>query len=250
MAAIHSVFEVDCGMKEQKIEDHSAFEDEIQKQDQKNEDRSVFEAEFRKQEQFWKSVSALNEQEYEERVEEQLDISLQTKHKLPSGLEDKFRKQQKFWKDCNNSLEEEEYKRMIEEELGSGRNWQDVDHTKYRRKEMCVPANTKKSDMLQELLQTQLDGKKAGAEDRKFTCDVCHLEFKKMDTLKTHFMVHSKGVKLWPCTMCKKSLKTENKLNLHKMKIHTVQMTFCDKCGDLFMRVGSKGKHKSCSKSQ
>ena len=126
-----------------------------------------------------------------------------------------------------------------------------MDHTKYKRKEMCVPVNTKKSGMLQELLQTHLDKKKeAEAESNKFKCDVCHLEFKKIDTLKTHFMVHSKGVKMWPCTFCKKSFKTGNKLTCHQEKIHTVQMSYCNKCGDMFMRIGKKGKHKPCSKTQ
>lgn len=71
-----------------------------------------------------------------------------------------------------------------------------------------------------------LKNKKVRHEENKFTCDVCHKAFKKMQYLIKHKLLHNLVL---TCDLCDKKLTRQDNLQRHKRKIHG-QLTTKGKC--------------------
>ena len=181
--------------------------------------RAKFEADFKLQKKFWKQLSkTANDSEFTVRVEEHLKgnkVVMEKKRKLPKEFEAMFKKEKSFWSDANNSLNEEEFSAMIEDGLA-------------------------KEQLAAEKLELA-KYKKPKVVD-KFQCATCNLVFNKKDTLKTHFLVHSKSKDAleWGCNFCKKCFKSAARLKLHMDLVHTVTAPIqCRVCGKTFIKVSS-----------
>ena len=181
--------------------------------------RAKFEADFKLQKKFWKQLSkTANDSEFTIRVEEHLKgnkVMMEKKRKLPKEFETMFKKEKSFWSDANNSLNEEEFSAMIEDGLA-------------------------KEKLAVEKLELAKYKKPKVAD--KFQCATCNLVFNKKDTLKTHFLVHSKSKDAleWGCNFCKKCFKSAARLKLHMDLVHTVTAPIqCRVCGKTFCKVAS-----------
>ena len=187
--------------------------------------RAKFEADFKLQKKFWKQLSkTANDSEFNVRVEEHLKgnkVMMEKKRKLPKEFEAMFKKEKSFWSDANNSLSEEEFSAMIEDGLAKEKlTTEKLELAKYKKPKVVD----------------------------KFQCATCNLVFSKKETLKTHFLVHSKSTESmeWGCNFCKKCFKSAARLKLHMDLVHTVTAPIqCRVCGKTFIKV-SLNIHDAC----